>query len=186
MIVVSTGVPGVGATTVTRKAVESVGGWSHQNYGDVMVEQAKSEGLVEERDEMRKLDPDEQERIQKAAARTLAERGEDNDIVIDTHCTINTPKGYLCGLPEWVLQNLEPDAIVLVEADSEEVAARRAGDESRVRDQQELNEIDEHQEVNRMAALSYAAMTGATVKIVQNHDDGLDAAVEQVKKVLKG
>lgn len=186
MIVVSTGVPGVGATTVTQDAIEQLDGWSHRNYGSVMLEVAKERGLVESRDEMRKLDPDVQREIQKEASRQLAEQGEDSNIVVDTHCTINTPSGYLCGLPQWVLKELRPDVIVLVEATPEEIQGRRSDDEAeRARDVQSEEGIEEHQDVNRMAALSYAALTGATVKIVKNHDGGLDEAVEEVVKLLK-
>lgn len=184
MIVVSTGVPGVGATTVTGEAVEQVGGWTHRNYGNVMLEIAKEEGLVERRDQIRRLDPEQQKRIQRVAGRTLAEEGRSANVVVDTHCTINTPKGYLCGLPEWILKELEPDVILLVEADPEEVLARRTGDASRARDEQSAAEISEHQEVNRMAALSYAALTGATVKIIQNHDGGLEEAVGDTVALL--
>lgn len=186
MIVVSTGVPGVGATTVTEGFVEDSGGWKHLNYGDVMFETARDEGLVESRDEIRRLDPDQQKRIQRMAAKELAAEGRDGDVVVDTHCTIKTPRGYLCGLPEWVLKELEPDVVMLIEADPEEVRSRRQGDDSRARDVQSLDDIDQHQEVNRMAAVSYGALTGATVKIIQNHDGGLDEAVEEVVAVLEG
>lgn len=183
MLVVSTGVPGVGATTVTGRAIEEADGWTEENYGDVMFEVAEEEGLVESRDGIRKLDPDTQKRIQKMASRTLASRAEENDIIVDTHCTINTPSGYLPGLPEWVLEELKPDTIVLVEANPAEIKARRE-DDSRDRDVQPQDEIQEHQEMNRMAAMSYAALTGATVKLVSNHDDGLEEAVADFGKVL--
>ena len=38
--------------------------------------------------------------------------------------------------------------------------------------------------MNRSAAMSYASLTGATVKIVFNHDNKLDAAVKQAAPVL--
>lgn len=186
MIIVSTGVPGVGATTVTERAIDNTDGWRHANYGDVMLEVARDRGLVESRDEIRKLDPDTQREVQREAARTLAERGEETNIVVDTHCTINTPSGYLCGLPQWILEELQPETIMLIEADTAEIRSRRAEDASRDRDVQDESEIEQHQDVNRMAALSYAALTGATVKIIQNHDGGLDDAVEEATELLQG
>lgn len=186
MIVVSTSVPGAGGTTVVRQAMDEVGGWKHRNYGDVMVEIAEDRGLVDDRDEMRKLDPSQQKELQKGAAKKLAEEGEESDVVVDTHCTVNTPKGYLPGLPQWVLKELGPDAVLVVEAGADEVSARREKDaEERERDVQSLEEIDEHQMVNRMAAMSYATLTGATVKIVQNPDGGLDEAAGKVVEVLR-
>lgn len=186
MIVVSTGVPGVGATTVTERAIGNSEGWRHANYGDVMLEVARDRGLVEGRDELRKLDPETQRDVQRDAARTLAERGRETDIVVDTHCTINTPSGYLCGLPQWVLEELHPETIMLIEADAAEIQARRSEDASRERDVQDESQVEQHQDVNRMAALSYASLTGATVKIIKNHDGGLDDAVEEATRLLQG
>ena len=39
--------------------------------------------------------------------------------------------------------------------------------------------------MNRAAAMSYASLCGATVKIVFNHDNRLDEAVVQASPVLK-
>jgi adenylate kinase len=180
-VVIATGVPGVGATTVTRRAVKELEDFEHVNYGDVMLEIAREEGLVEHRDEIRKLPAEKQREIQRLAARRIAEMAEEREgVVVDTHCTIKTPAGYLPGLPEWVLEELDPDMIVLIEADPDEIMMRRIKDaEERQRDYDRAHEIEEHQEVNRMAAFAYAAKTGATVKIIENHDGELDRAVRE-------
>ena len=107
------------------------------------------------------------------------------NVILDTHCTVKTPKGYMPGLPEWVIKRINPTAIVVVEADSEEIFNRRANDPSRNRDPDSVDQITEHQMMNRSAAMAYAALSGATVKIVFNHDDALDAAVKQAAPVLK-
>ena len=39
--------------------------------------------------------------------------------------------------------------------------------------------------MNRAAAMTYAVLTGATVKIIENHDNRLDEAVEDMVKTLK-
>jgi adenylate kinase len=39
--------------------------------------------------------------------------------------------------------------------------------------------------INRAAAMAYAALSGATVKIVFNHDNAVDDAVKQASPVLK-
>jgi adenylate kinase len=89
------------------------------------------------------------------------------------------------GLPEWVVKKINPTAIVVVEADPEEIYNRRENDLSRKRDSDTKEQIAEHQQINRAAAMAYAALTGATVKIVFNHDGKLDAAVKQASPVLK-
>lgn len=88
------------------------------------------------------------------------------------------------GLPERVIKKLNPIAIVVVEADPEEIYNRRSKDATRNRDSDSKEEIAEHQQINRAIAMAYAALTGATVKIVFNHDNAIDEAVKQTAPVL--
>ena len=73
-------------------------------------------------------------------------------MLIDTHCLIHTPHGYLPGLPAKVLQILAPHLIVLLEAPPEIIANRRHGDASRERDPADVAQIAEHQHRNRSFA----------------------------------
>ncbi|AEF96436.1 adenylate kinase [Methanotorris igneus] len=188
-VVVVTGVPGVGGTTLTQKTIEKLKEegieYKMVNFGTVMFEVAKEEGLVEDRDQMRKLDPDTQKRIQKLAGRKIAEMAKESNVIVDTHSTVKTPKGYLAGLPIWVLEELNPDIIVIVETSSDEILMRRLGDATRNRDIELTSDIDEHQFMNRCAAMAYGVLTGATVKIIKNRDGLLDKAVEELISVLK-
>jgi len=180
-VVVVTGIPGVGKTTVMKKAAEGID-IQFVTFGTVMIDIAKEMGLVKDRDEMRKLSLDQQKRLQIKTAEKIACM---KNVIVDTHCTIKTPKGYLPGLPEWVVKKLNPTAIVVVEADPEEIYNRRIKDDTRNRDSDSKEKIDEHQQINRAAAMAYAALTGATVKIVFNHDDDIDGAVKEAAPVLK-
>lgn len=176
MRMVVTGVPGVGKTSV-MEGVAKEKNLKIVNYGTVMFEVAKAQGLIENRDEIRKLKVEQQRKIQENAAEKIHEMG---DVIVDTHCTIKTHGGYYPGLPEWVLRKLEPDRILLVEATVEEIAHRRGKDKSRTRDADSQAEIEEHQMINRYVAMAYATLSGASVKIVFNHDNGLDAAIKEV------
>jgi adenylate kinase len=180
-VIVVTGIPGVGKTTVMKQATEGLN-IEFVTFGSVMIDIAKDMGIVKDRDEMRKLTLDQQKDLQIRSAEKVASMG---DVILDTHCTIKTPKGYMPGLPEWVLKKLKPTAIVVVEADSNEIFNRRARDMARNRDPDTEEEIIEHQQINRAAAMSYAALTGATVKIVFNHDNAIDDAVKQAEPVVK-
>lgn len=179
--IVVTGVPGVGKTTVMNAAAQA----KHLKvvvYGTVMFEEAQKRLGVKARDDMRKLPPDQQRDVQKRAAETIKKMGE---VIVDTHCTVKTAKGYLPGLPIWVLEALKPSAIVLVEADAREIFGRRARDASRERDAEPIEAIEVHQQINRAAAMAYATLTGATVKVVYNHDDRVNEAIEQVLPVVQ-
>ena len=180
-VIVVTGIPGVGKTTVMKKAAEGMN-IQFVTFGTVMIEIAREIGVAKDRDEMRKLTLDQQKELQIKTAEKVANMG---DVILDTHCTVKTPQGYMPGLPEWVIKKLQPKTIVIVEADPEEIYNRRKNDPTRNRDPDTVEQINEHQMINRAAAMAYAALSGATVKIVFNHDNALDAAVQQVAPVLK-
>lgn len=180
-VIVVTGIPGVGKTTVMKRAAEGID-IQFVTFGTVMIDIAKEMGWVKDRDEMRKLSLEQQKELQIKTAEKIGKMG---NVIVDTHCTIKTPKGYMPGLPEWVVKKLNPTAIVVVEADPEEIYNRRAKDATRNRDPDSMEKIAEHQQINRAAAMAYAALTGATVKIVFNHDNAIDAAVKEAEPVVK-
>jgi adenylate kinase len=179
--IIVTGVPGVGKTTVVDRAAEELG-LDVVVYGTEMLRVAKKRGLVENRDEMRKLDAETQREIQQAAAESIAAKGR---VIVDTHGFIRTPSGYLPGIPKWVADSIDPETVVLVEAGSEAIAERRAEDESRDRDEEDAAEIREHQQMNRQAASVVSTLTGATVAIVENADGEVDRAVQDFVDVVE-
>ena len=180
-VIVVTGIPGVGKTTVMQKAAEGMD-IKFVTFGTVMIDIAKETGLVKDRDEMRKLTLEQQKKLQIKTAERIAKM---KNVILDTHCTIKTTKGYMPGLPEWVIKKINPTAIIIVEANPEEIYNRRAKDKTRNRDPDTIEQINEHQMMNRAAAMAYAALTGSTVKIVFNHDNAINEAVKQAAPVLK-
>ena len=117
-IVIVTGVPGVGKSTVMNAAKDF--GYSIVNFGTTMFEEAKKEG-VKDRDDLRKLPVDVQKRLQKQAGEKI---GQMDNIIVDTHASILTSSGYWPGLPEWTVKAIMPNQIVLVEAFPEEIESR--------------------------------------------------------------
>jgi len=180
-VVVVTGIPGVGKTTVMKKAAEGIN-IQFVTFGTVMADIAIEMNLVKNRDEMRGLTIEQQKELQIKTAETVAKI---DNVIVDTHCTIKTPKGYMPGLPEWVIKKLNPTAIVVVEADPEEIFKRRLKDVTRDRDPDSKEKIGEHQQINRAAAMTYATLTGATVKIIFNHDNAIEDAVKDAAPVFQ-
>lgn len=180
-VVIVTGIPGVGKTTVMKEAAEGID-IQFVTFGTVMTEIAIEMNLVKDRDEMRKLTLEQQKELQIKTAEKVAKM---DNVIVDTHCTVKTPKGYMPGLPEWVIKKLNPTAIVVVEADPEEIYNRRSKDITRNRDPDSKEKIAEHQQMNRAAAMTYATLSGATVKIVFNHDNAIEDAVKDAAPVLK-
>ena len=188
-LIVVTGMPGTGSSTVINEALklnEEGVAFTPMNYGDVMFETAREEGLVEQRDEMRKLSKEKQQEIQRLASDKIADLKKKTNLIIDTHCTIKTPLGYLPGLPEPVLREIKPDLFVLIEANPDEIFARRQNDKTRARDVEDEKGIEEHQFMNRAMSMAYACLTSASVKIIANHDSGLEKAAKEFWGLIKG
>ena len=72
----------------------------------------------------------------------------------------------------------------MVEANPDEIIYRRMNDDTRSRDVEKAKDIQLHQEMNRAASMAYATLTGATVKIIENHDNHLDSSVDKLVNVL--
>jgi adenylate kinase len=185
-VVVITGTPGVGKSTVLQRALEEIEeDYRIINFGDMMLEVALERGLVQTRDEMRQLDPSVQRDIQRMGGRRIADQGKTRNIIVDTHATIKTNKGYLPGLPVWVLEELMPSQIIVVEADPEEIFNRRTTDDTRSRDQETIAKIGEHQLLNKAVAMSYSIFSGGTVAVIENHDNSLDEAAKKMAEALR-
>ena len=187
-VVIVTGIPGVGKTTVINTAVEQVKERSGEdvlilNIGTEMFEVATKEGHVKDRDELRKLPTSIQREVQRKAGEAIAEKAKGKTIV-DTHTLIQTNNGFLIGLPEWVVTAINPKTMVLVEADSEKIAGRRTGDETRTRDAQAVADIQIHQDMCRAAAVSVGTITGATVRIIKNREGLVEEAASELADTL--
>jgi adenylate kinase len=185
--VIITGVPGVGKTTVINEALKKLKseGIEYQsiNFGSFMFEVAKTGNIVKDRDQMRTLDRAVQKQLQQRAGQEIAKVS--GNVLIDTHASVKTPKGYLAGLPEWVLREIMPDIIVLVETDDDQILMRRLTDDTRSRDKEGSRSIGEHQQFNRSIAAAYAMMTGCTIKIITNADFLLERSAGELADVLR-
>jgi len=174
-LVIVTGVPGVGKTTVLTSAIaickERGVDVKQVNYGDVMLGAAIAKGLVKDRDEMRRLPAKEQKGLQLMAAKKIRSVAEKSNVILDTHMFIRTPDGYMPGIPSWVAELLLPDSIVLLEADPESISKRRTKDVGiRTREDDEPSKVDEHQLMGRGGAAAISVLTGCTVAIADNRE----------------
>jgi len=189
-VIVVTGIPGTGKTTVcneAQKLAEQVGKKIEViNYGTIMVELSRKSGKSLHRDELRKSGLTLQRDLQAEAAKTISKKtaGIEGDIIVDTHMSIKTVDGYWAGLPFHVLQLLNPDMFILVEAEPHEVLSRRLKDTSRRRDASLEGEIVEEIHFSRLMAAACAVLTGASVKIIKNPAGKQVKAAEEVLKLL--
>jgi len=194
-VVIVTGIPGVGKTTVCKEAealaAEEGLKLKVLNFGDVMVEIMKKSGRPLHRDKLRKMDVSAQKVVQAQAAAKLAKAVEEAEghVIIDTHMIVRTGTGYLPGLPKHVLDVLKPDFLVLIETDPEEIAARRAKDLAageRERDVRVMEELKEELEFSRMVASACSVLTGAPVVIIKNPTGGQREAAKALLELFRG
>ncbi len=168
MKVVLVAVPGGGKTTIINEIKRRMPEIKVVNYGDVMLEIAKEKFGVKDRDEMRKKIPlDEYRKLQLDAAKKISEL--EGDVVIDTHLSIKMQGGYYPGLPFDAAKAMMPDVIVVLEYNPLDVIERRKKDIQSVRAGREIEseeEIETHQQINRLFAASVANLTQCLLVIL--------------------
>ena len=178
------GLSGVGKGTVLEEAMLlSDRDYKIVNYGDKMMETAKDHG-VESRDEMKELDVETYKEIQAEAAERIFEIAEDNEVIVDTHASIKSPHGYIPGLPKWSIEQMNPDKIIMITAEPEQLWDRVKKDD-RDREHKSASGIAEYQHVAREMAATGSVLTGAYLKIIENPDGKAEKAAEELVETLK-
>jgi adenylate kinase len=180
------GIPGVGKSTLLTTMVEILKNHKKNviviNYGSLMFDVAKKNGL-KERDDLRKLSVTEQQRLQKIAAETIATHKEEI-VIIDTHAFINSPEGYYPGLPEHVLKIIKPSNFVSVSAKPEEIYNRRMKDDTRNRDKITLANIKKELDYQTGMISACAVITGSPVRHVFNSEGKIDEAADKIIQAI--
>ena len=186
-IVIVVGVPGVGKSTIISNATTTLQkkgtSLSTVVFGSVMFEEAKKLG-INDRDQIRKQTIDVQQRLQNMTADHIS-RLNDSIVVVDTHLFIKTQSGYYPGLPMNLILKLNPERLILITANSEEILNRRKNDSTRTRDLISDDEIKRDIEVSLSMISSLSILTGAPFEIIYNHDSMIDSATSLLVEILK-
>lgn len=187
--IIVAGVPGVGKTTVLqelgRVASEKKVPLKIVNFGNVMNELFKKQGKEIHRDRMRGEDIAMQSRIQQQAARNISKMPGNSALVVDTHMFVKTTDGIWPGTPLKVLQALDPQLIILIEADPEEVARRRTVDTTRERGSGDVEDAKSDLQWSRFMASANAVLAGVPIQIVQNRDGHQRQSAEDLLKIIQ-
>lgn len=185
--VIIVGVPGVGKSTIISNATATLNkkGTTLNTvvFGSVMFEEAKKLG-INDRDQIRKQTIDVQQRLQNMTADHISSLS-DSIVVVDTHLFIKTQSGYYPGLPMSLVLKLNPERLILITANSEEILNRRKNDSTRTRDLISDDEIKRDIEVSLSMISSLSILTGAPFEIIYNHDNMIDSATSLLVELLK-
>jgi adenylate kinase len=179
MIIVM-GLPGVGKSTVLAAAAKT--GYSVVNYGTLMFEIARKRGFVSQRDELRKLPQEKQKVVQAEVGDALSKMA--GKIILDTHCSISTPEGYLVGLPDPILEKLKVERLIYITAPVSEIIARRNSDPTRVRDAESEKSLQAHDDYNRKLLKHYSEKAKAPYEIIYNYSGRLEEAQAKLLSLL--
>ena len=180
--IVIVGIPGVGKTTVVNKIAEKLNqqnkSVSVHSFGTVMFEEAKKSG-VQSRDELRKLNVDQQKNLKKKAAETIAGSKEDV-IIIDTHAFISTKEGFYPGLPNYLIQILKPTHFIAISAKPQEIYNRRTNDDTRNRDIVSIGSIKKELDVQDAMLSSCSVLSGSPMKVILNDEGKVEKTADTV------
>lgn len=159
-VVVVTGVPGVGKTSLCRKISKELD-YNYVNYGDLMLEIAQSRDLASTDHEMFALPMDIQYDIWKSTA--LRIKNLDN-VIIDLHGLDQSNIGYIISLP---LEFIHPDLIMVIEASDENILFRRYKDtKERIKDS--LDSLKEHKWFLRNTMAICSVIFGCNISVLNN------------------
>lgn len=181
MKMVLAAVPGAGKSTAMHLVQKELPEIKIVTLGDFMFDIARKDYGIHDRDMMRKkLSPKDYRVVQERAATDISKLT--GDVLIDTHTSIKTSKGYYPGLPDDLVRLIQPDVIVLLEFEPEIVLNRRKGDKELIeekitpigtvvkprigREFENLEDIDNQQQLNRYFAVAAANAARCSVKII--------------------
>ncbi|HZD12208.1 MAG TPA: AAA family ATPase, partial [Candidatus Binatus sp.] len=155
------------------------------NFGSVMNELFEQKGRKLHRDHMRRQDIGLQSRVQLQAARRIKRMAMKEPLIVDTHMFVRTTDGLWPGTPQKVLEELSPDAIILIEAKPEEIAKRRRQDTTRERETNAPEDATADLEWSRYMASANAVIAGIPIKIVNNNEGGQEKAALDLLRIVE-
>ena len=180
--VVIVGIPGVGKTSLIAKIAELIKQKnktvSVHSYGTIMFEEAKKMG-IKNRDELRTLPIEKQKELQKIAAETISNLSDDV-IFIDTHAFISTKAGFYPGLPNYVIEIIQPANFIAISASPDEIHNRRMKDGTRERDPISIEDIKKELAVQDAMLSSCSVFSGSPMKVIFNHKGKIEEAAVNV------
>jgi adenylate kinase len=175
-------VPAAGKSTVLQLVKKRLPEVKIVIFGDLMFEIAKKKFNLKDRDEMReKISVDDYKIIQEETSQEIANMPE-KSIIVDTHLSIKMSHGFYPGIPEHIARIIKPDLVAVLEYNPKDVVERRKKDAvikdnkiteigtTRIprskRDIETEEQIQKHQEFNRILAFVIGNFAGCPVKII--------------------
>jgi adenylate kinase len=179
-----TGTPGAGKSTILALYNKKSKEVSITNLGTMMLKAAEEEHKnVKDRDRLRYMsDEDIIEVREKALSKIMS--GSKNTI-IDTHSSVKQGRRYVPGFSMKELGKMDIDAIIYIDASSDDIIKRRMSDSSRKREIEGPLEIDEQRSINLAIISTIALHLDIPIYILYNREGMAKEVAEQVKLITK-
>jgi len=108
----------------------------------------------------------------------------DDVIFIDTHAFISTKAGFYPGLPNYVIQIIQPTHFIAITASPDEIHNRRTKDETRNRDAVSIEDIKKELAVQDAMLSSCSVLSGSPMKVIFNHEGKIEEAADSVLNAI--
>ncbi len=175
--IIITGTPGCGKTTLISK----LKGVRVFNMGTEIMKHAPK-GVT--RDGLRTLNKNELKEMSFKVFKDLNNIKE--NIIIDTHTSVKSGNRYVPGFSKEELGMLKSvTAIIYLDAPAVEILLRRISDNTRKRENETAESIDEQRDVNIALASYYAQELDAALYIIENRHNMVEQAVKEVQSAIK-
>jgi adenylate kinase len=177
------GTPGAGKSAVLNglKGVEIL------NVGTEMLEVYRKESGKIERDSLKAIAVARYADVVRIRNRLFGELAKrKGTVAIDTHASVKSGNAYIPGFSPEDLKTLKGQiqAIVYIDAETKDILERRAKDKTRKREQDSVEVLNQHREINIALTTTYSLYLGAPLYVI-NNGDSLQETQEEVSKVIR-
>lgn len=183
-----TGVPGVGKTTISNNPRVGDVDVFVQTFGELMLLKGKEMGAIQTAADLAKIPLRLREQLQMLAVDRILEDAKSVPVVIDGHLLVDTPTGFVPGLPYECVAKLDLSAVIILTASPADILARRENNKAKY---QLLNgksgpeRVAFHEELLIKASLQYAILSGASLECVPNHQGEIENTVQSLIVLLE-
>ncbi len=182
-IVVVTGTPGAGKTTVIRNS-KKAGSYKIVSVGGLMEEIGVERKYVHDRDEIRKLKNEQISELRKEAFHKISSL--DGNVIVDTHASVARRRRYIPGFPFEALEHMKGIiGLIYIDSSAEEIIARRGRDLTRERELESKEEINDQRTINLSMLSYYASYLNIPLYIIENKEGNMDGTLSNFAEDLK-
>ncbi len=178
--VIVVGTRGAGKSSVLESVPKK---YKVVNVGDFVLDIAKKEGLVDDRDTLRRLDKTTYDKLKQKAYKAITTMK--GSVVLDTHATIQHKGRFIPGLPKYFMDKLDVVGLFLIDADVDTLLLRAQKDKTRVREPEPKQVLLDNRSINLSTFSYYSSYLNIPIYIINNEEGKLQESRKKFKEHLE-